>query len=73
VTERRNEAIHVGIVCVALLALVVVVALAATYARDELDIVLYSSVYVAGICTFWLGYWFLKTRSEGRRERLLER
>ncbi|MFB6129633.1 MAG: hypothetical protein ABEJ28_02300 [Salinigranum sp.] len=67
---ERDEAIHGGIVVVAVAALAVVVAVAATFAGNELQMVLYSSVYVAGICAFWLGYWVLKGRVSGGRGRL---
>ena len=67
-----DEELHAGIVGVGVVALLVVVAVTALFARDELQIVLYSAVYVAGVCAFWLGYWFLKTKSADRRERLLE-
>jgi len=67
------EAIHGRIVLLALVALGVVVTIVATLARTDLQIVLYSAVYVGGVCTFWLGYWLVSSRSEHRRRELLER
>lgn len=67
------EAVHGRIVLVALVALGVVVTVVASVARTDLQIVLYSAMYVGGVCTFWLGYWFVRARSEDRRRELLER
>jgi len=72
VSDASDEAIHTAIVAVAALALVAVIGVSWFFARSGIRIVLYSSIYVAGVCAFWLGYWALKSRSEARRRELLE-
>ena len=67
-----DETLHSGLAAVAVVVLGVVVALTAVFAGHELQIVLYSAVYVGGVAAFWLGYWFLRNRAGDRRRELLE-
>lgn len=63
-----DEALHGKLVAVALVGVVAVITLTALFAREELQIVLYSAVYVVGVCAFWLSYLYLTQRSSSRRE-----
>ena len=67
-----DEGAHGALVVVALVGLAVVVALTATFAGRSLRIVAFSTVYVGGVCAFWLGYWVLSRGEASRRERLLD-
>ncbi|GAD51911.1 hypothetical protein MBEHAL_0671 [Halarchaeum acidiphilum MH1-52-1] len=68
-----DETGHGALVVVALVALGVVVAVTGALAEESLRIVALSACYVGGVGAFWIGYWALRRRAAGRRERLLER
>lgn len=71
-TAEPAERLHRSIVLLGVAGLVAVIAVVALFARTDLEIVLYSSLYVGGVCAFWLGYWYVRSRTEARRHELLD-
>lgn len=70
-SHESSERIHRSIVLAGAVGLAIVIAIVATFARNDLEIVLYSSLYVGSVIAFWLGYWLLQSRTERRRKELL--